>query len=74
MAAEDFAYARWRKPKRSGNEDHSACVEYARAAEKGLAAIRDSKLQVSPVLVFTDVQWSAVVRAGKAGRLNPPTT
>ncbi|MFI6481363.1 DUF397 domain-containing protein [Nonomuraea sp. NPDC050663] len=57
----------WRKSQRcSGN---SACVEFAELAD-GNVALRDSKQQDGPVLVFTPEEWESFVAGVRDGEFD----
>jgi hypothetical protein len=53
----DLTNARWRKASLSGNNGGN-CVEVATSLP-GVVAIRDSKDQDGPVLIFTSEEWEA---------------
>ena len=55
--------ARWRKPSRSAG--NGACLEAAEGP--GIVAVRDTKLERSPVLTFGVHAWAAFTAAVKAG-------
>ncbi|GAA0954331.1 hypothetical protein GCM10009560_78190 [Nonomuraea longicatena] len=60
----------WRKSRFcNGN---SACVEFARLAD-GNVALRDSKQQDGPVLVFTPEEWTAFVAGVRDGEFDAST-
>ncbi|MBB5075581.1 DUF397 domain-containing protein [Nonomuraea sp. NPDC059023] len=60
----------WRKSRFcNGN---SACVEFARLAD-GNVALRDSKEQDGPVLVFTPEEWDAFTLGVRAGEFDIDT-
>jgi Domain of unknown function (DUF397) len=63
----DLADVVWRKSTFSGAPDKT-CVEVASLTQGGVA-VRDSKDPNGPVLVFTDAEWIAFVRAIRAGEL-----
>ena len=63
----DLAGARWRKSSRSGGNT-DMCVEVAFAG--GAVAVRDSKDQSGPVLVFTPGEWDAFIEGAKAGEFS----
>jgi Domain of unknown function (DUF397) len=46
-----------------------ACVEVAPLG-KGLVAVRDSKVDEGPVLVYTPDEWSAFIEGVKAGEFD----
>ncbi|WP_157248764.1 DUF397 domain-containing protein [Nonomuraea typhae] len=57
----------WRKSRFcNGN---SACVEFAHLAD-GNVALRDSKEQDGPVLVFTPEEWDAFTQGVRAGEFD----
>jgi hypothetical protein len=60
----------WRKSRFcNGN---SACVEFARLAD-GNVALRDSKQQDGPVLVFTPEEWTAFAAGVRDGEFDAST-
>jgi hypothetical protein len=63
----DLSHAVWRKSVRSGpNCDN--CVEVAFV--DGGIAVRDSKDQAGPVLIFTPDEWDAFVAGAKDGEFD----
>jgi hypothetical protein len=63
----DLSQAEWRKSVRSGpNCDN--CVEVAFV--DGAVAVRDSKNQDGPVLIFTSDEWDAFVGGAKDGEFD----
>lgn len=60
----DLSRATWRKSTRSGSTGN--CIEVANLALK--VAVRDSKDQRGPVLVFTPDQWDGFVRGVRASK------
>jgi hypothetical protein len=63
----DLSNAQWRKSVRSGpNCDN--CVEVAFVGSA--IAVRDSKNQAGPVLVFTPGEWDAFVAGAKDGEFD----
>ena len=63
----DLSNAQWRKSVRSGpNCDN--CVEVAFVGSA--IAVRDSKNQTGPVLVFTPSEWDAFVAGAKDGEFD----
>lgn len=61
----DLTGAAWRKSSRSSSQGN--CVEVA-ANIPGLVAVRDSKDQHGPVLVFTPARWDAFLGFARAPR------
>ncbi|MEV6603155.1 DUF397 domain-containing protein [Kutzneria sp. NPDC051319] len=57
----EFAANGWQKPQLCG-DDGGNCVEINRSLP-GLVGVRDSKLTASPTLVFTEAEWSALLRS-----------
>jgi hypothetical protein len=66
MTEIDLSCAVWRKSHRS--QQSGACVEVARNLS-GIVAVRDSKHQHGPVLVFAPREWQAFVSGVKADEL-----
>jgi len=63
----DLTHAQWQKSSRSGpNCDN--CVEVAFA--DGAIAVRDSKNQAGPILLFTQEEWDAFVGGAKDGEFD----
>ncbi|MEV6011110.1 DUF397 domain-containing protein [Streptomyces sp. NPDC051976] len=60
---------RWQRSSHSTAANN--CVETARLAS-GLLAVRDSKDQEGPALLFTPAAWSHFVRAVRDDVLPPP--
>jgi hypothetical protein len=64
----DLSRAEWRKATYSGNGGAS-CVEVA-SNLPGVIAVRDSKDQGGPALVFTPAEWATFTTDLKAGQLD----
>jgi hypothetical protein len=64
----DLAGAVWRKSSRS-NGNGGACVEVADLPD-GSRAVRDSKDQGGPTLLFTPAEWRAFVEGVKQGEFD----
>jgi hypothetical protein len=64
----DLTGVRWRKASLSGNNGGN-CVEVATSL-LGVVAIRDSKDQQGPVLIFTSDQWEAFRNGVKHGEFS----
>ncbi|WP_433436708.1 DUF397 domain-containing protein [Nonomuraea sp. CA-141351] len=62
--------AAWRKSRFCNGA--SACVEVAPLAD-GNIALRDSKEQDGPVLVFTPSEWAAFTAGVREGEFDPDT-
>ncbi|MGH3221466.1 MAG: DUF397 domain-containing protein [Streptosporangiaceae bacterium] len=62
----DLSSAAWRKSTRSSSQGQN-CVEVA-AGLPGVVAVRDSKHPAGPPLIVTPRNWTAFIRAVKAGR------
>jgi hypothetical protein len=60
----------WRKSSRSGPQGGN-CVEVAHLPEGGVA-VRDSKDQGGPMLVFTAAEWAAFVAGVRDGEFEEP--
>lgn len=67
----DITKAAWRKA--SYCNGATACVEVAPLAD-GNVALRDSKQEDGPVLVFTPAEWTAFVAACHGQRVRPGHT
>lgn len=65
----DLKHAQWRKSSYSGDNGGN-CVEVAELPG-GVRAVRDSKDQAGPALVFTAGQWREFVSASRAGDFDP---
>ncbi|WP_214327231.1 DUF397 domain-containing protein [Nonomuraea sediminis] len=63
----DSTAAAWRKSRFCNGS--SACVEVASLAD-GNVALRDSKQQDGPVLVFTPEEWAAFVAGARDGEFD----
>jgi hypothetical protein len=61
----DLTTAKWRKSSYS-NANGGQCVEVARNLP-GVVAVRDSKDQRGPELIFRPDQWAAFITGIKAG-------
>lgn len=66
----DLTGVRWRKASRSGNNGGN-CVEVATSLPRAVA-IRDSKDQQGPVLIFTPDDWQAFCNGVKRGEFSLP--
>jgi uncharacterized protein DUF397 len=63
----DLTSATWRKS--SLSTDHGNCVEVADLADGG-RAVRDSKNQTGPALMFTATEWIAFTTGVRAGEFD----
>ncbi|AEV81055.1 regulator [Actinoplanes sp. SE50] len=63
----DLSRAEWFKSTRSG-ADSDNCVEVAFV--DGAIAVRDSKNQSGPALIFTSAEWDAFVHGAKDGEFD----
>ncbi|WP_229073097.1 DUF397 domain-containing protein [Actinoplanes sp. DH11] len=68
MLAHQLDGAVWRKASRSNGSGGSNCVEVA-FLDKGIA-VRDSKDQAGPALMFTEAEWTAFVDSTKDGEFD----
>ena len=66
----DTEHLTWRKSRRSGPQGGN-CVEVAHLSEGGVA-VRDSKDQSGPMLVFTSAEWAAFVAGVRDGEFEAP--
>lgn len=64
----DLSGAAWHKSRRSGG---NGCVEVAFVEDQ--VAVRDSKDQAGPVLVFTPFEWKAFVGGVRDGEFQLPS-
>ena len=58
----------WKKGSRSNGSGGNNCVEIA-FLEEGIA-VRDSKNQTGPALLFTQAEWTAFVDSAKDGEFD----
>ncbi|CUU60784.1 protein of unknown function (DUF397) [Parafrankia irregularis] len=65
----DVSLAAWRKSSHSGG--NGQCVEVA-FLDAGNVAVRDSKNQNGPVLIFTPSEWDAFIGGAKDGEFERP--
>jgi hypothetical protein len=63
-----LTHAVWRKSSRS-DSNGGACVETARLDGGGMA-VRDSKDQAGPVLLFSSDEWSAFIGGVQLGEFD----
>ncbi|MEU4694226.1 DUF397 domain-containing protein [Actinoplanes sp. NPDC023714] len=68
MFAHQLDGAVWKKGSRSNGSGGSNCVEVA-ILDKGIA-VRDSKDQAGPALMFTKAEWTAFVDSAKDGEFD----
>lgn len=61
----DLSQARWRK---SSLSSMNGCVEVAQV--QGHIAVRDSKDEQGPVLVFTPIEWRSFLREIRDGKFD----
>jgi Domain of unknown function (DUF397) len=64
VGADELAHASWRKSSRSGNSAN--CVEICRLIDS-LVAVRDSKKQSGPVLLFRAREWEVFAHGLRDG-------
>ncbi|MBE3206657.1 DUF397 domain-containing protein [Frankia sp. CH37] len=69
MQQVDVSLAAWRKSSHSGG--NGQCVEVA-FLDAGNVAVRDSKNQNGPVLIFTPSEWDAFIGGAKDGEFERP--
>ena len=62
----DLSRAAWRKSSRSGSNG-GQCVEVA-SNLPGIVAVRDSKHQDGPVLIFASREWQSFISGMKTGK------
>lgn len=62
----DLSQAQWHK---SSHSSANGCVEIAQL--DGHIAVRDSKDQQGPVLVFTPTEWCAFLMGVRGGEFDP---
>ena len=63
----NLSQAKWHK---SSHSSANGCVEIAHA--EGHIAVRDSKNQQGPVLVFTPIEWRAFLAGVRNGEFDLP--
>ncbi|MCM6777968.1 DUF397 domain-containing protein [Nocardia sp. CDC159] len=63
----DFSGARWFKSSHSGGDRN--CVEVAFLPDDSVA-VRDSKNQPGPALIFTSADWASFTAAASRGELD----
>ena len=68
MLAHQLSGAVWRKGSRSNGSGGSNCVEVAFLDT--VVAVRDSKDQTGPALMFTPAEWIAFVDSTKDGEFD----
>ena len=61
----DLSRVRWQRSTHCAN---SSCVEVALLGSQ--VAVRDSKEQEGPVLIFTKAEWTAFLRGARDGEFN----
>ena len=64
--ADMFPLDRWESPGPCG-PNGGECVE-VNLANKGMVALRHTRLPAGPVLVFDDDEWRAFLQAARAGQ------
>jgi flagellar biosynthesis regulator FlaF len=68
MSAHHLNAAVWKKSSRSNGNGGNNCVEVA--ILDAAVAVRDSKNQSGPALVFNAAQWTAFVNSAKEGEFD----
>jgi hypothetical protein len=68
MYAEQLNDAVWKKSSRSNGSGGNNCVEVAFLDT--VVAVRDSKDQSGPALMFNPAEWAEFVNAAKAGEFD----
>lgn len=68
MSAHRLNDAVWRKSSRSNGNGGSNCVEVAFL--DAAVAVRDSKDQSGPALMFSSAEWTEFVNSAKAGEFD----
>ncbi|BAL86211.1 hypothetical protein AMIS_9910 [Actinoplanes missouriensis 431] len=68
MLAHQLDGAVWKKGSRSNGSGGNNCVEVA-ILDRGIA-VRDSKDQTGPALLFTEAEWTAFVDSAKDGEFD----
>ena len=68
MSAHHLDDAVWKKSSRSNGNGGNNCVEVA-VLDTGVA-VRDSKDQSGPALMFTSAEWTAFVNSAKDGEFD----
>lgn len=68
LLAHQLKGAVWKKGSRSNGNGGNNCVEVAMLGE-GIA-VRDSKNQTGPALMFTQAEWTAFVDSAKDGEFD----
>jgi hypothetical protein len=68
MNAQQLNDAVWKKSSRSNGSGGNNCVEVAFLDT--VVAVRDSKDQAGPALMFNSAEWAEFVNAAKAGEFD----
>ena len=68
MSAHQLNNAVWKKSSRSNGNGGNNCVEVA--ILDTVVAVRDSKDQAGPALMFNPAEWAEFVNAAKAGEFD----
>ncbi|GGN29258.1 hypothetical protein GCM10011609_86150 [Lentzea pudingi] len=71
-----FSARDWERPDACAGKHPSACGDNGgncieiNLGTDGIVGMRDSKLQESPILIFTDEEWAVFLQSARAGKLS----